>query len=188
MRDERARGPVEILCREIEFPFAAGMENPRIIVAFTRKLVLVIADMRFQDDALKDVLVRGGPSAGSGELLDKVLDMINGGDIAAMVEQCAGLHYLAHQLNPEEAYPTDHLIDMLSSCISAIRFGCDTSKFGGSRHAASAAQHVWSQHYGVTLFDGHTPRWEKDWARHILTEALVTMALPVTKGADEESI
>ncbi len=180
-------GSVETLCREIEFPFKRGMETPLIIVAFTRQLVLEIADMRSQEQAINGILRQQqlGPSTGSGELLDRVLDMLNCGNVESMVEQCAELHHLAHELNPEDAYPTDHLIDMLSSCVSAIRFGCDPKDALSSRHAADAAQHVWKYRYGVKLFDRLTPRWEKDWSRHMLTEALVAMALPATKGADE---
>jgi hypothetical protein len=178
-----ARGPVRVLCDEIGFQFSPGMENPRLLVAFIRTLVLEVAEIRDLAERLKDVLGRDGPSAGSGQMLNKVLDMLNGGDVVAMVEQCAGLHELAHQLNPDDAYPTDHLIDMLSSCVSGIRFGCDTGRWGvGSRHAAEAAQHVWGRKYGVSLFDAHTPRWQHDWTRHKLREALISLAFPPAIG------
>lgn len=185
----RRRGSVETLCHEIEFPFTPGMENTRILIAFTKRLVLEVAQMRYQAEAIKGVLRREGPSVGSGELMDKVLDTLNGPDVSVMVDQCEGLHELARELNPEDAYPTDHLVDMLASCISAIRFGCEPKRWGvGSCHAAAAGQHVWKQRYGVRLFDQHTQRWEKDWMRRLLTEALVSMALPATMGANEEEL
>lgn len=184
--NERKRGSVEILCREIGFQFSPGMESPRLLVAFVRTLVLEVAEMRDMGEQIKGILRPDGPSDGSGELLDKTLDMLNSGDIAAMVEQCGDLHDLAHRLNPEDAYPTDHLIDMLSSCISGIRFGCEPERWGvGSRHAAAAAQHIWGRKYGVRLFDRHTPRWQSDWALHKLQEALVMLAFPPTMGGNE---
>lgn len=183
---QRARGSVEILCREIGFQFSPGMENPRLLIAFVRRLAIEVAEMRWQQGAIAARIGGDAPSGGSGELLDKVLDMLNGDDVVAMVGQCAELHDLAHCLKPEDAYPTDHLIDMLVSCVSAIRFGCDPGRWGvGSRHAAEAAQHVWGQRYGVALFDQHTPRWENDWARNKLQEALIALAFPPSKGPDE---
>jgi len=186
---ERLKGSVEILCHEIEFPFSPGMETPRVIVAFVRQLVLEVAEMRWQSEAVKGVLRRDGPSIGSGKLLDAALDMLNGDDPQIMVERCAYLHAIADDFNPEDAYPADHLIDMLSSCISEIRFGCEAGCFGiGSRHAAEAAQQVWKHRYGVRLFDQLTNRWQKDWARDVLIRALTQMALPPTKGFDEQPL
>jgi hypothetical protein len=92
-----------------------------------------------------------------------------------MIASAALVHNLCHELNPEDAYPTNHTIDMLSSCASAIRFGLE--KPCRSRHAADAAGHIWKQRYGLRLFDSFTPAWQKDWTRVQLQEAILRLAL-----------
>src|SRR5258708_1151437 len=92
---KRERGSVENLCREIGFEFTLGMENPRLLMGFVKRLVLEVAEMRWQAESIAEKITGcGAPSTGSGDLLDKVLDMLNGDDVSAMLEQCARLPHL----------------------------------------------------------------------------------------------
>jgi hypothetical protein len=119
------------------------------------------------------------PSESSGVVLDRVRAML---DCPSLVERdrlCHELHMFIDEVNPDDAYPTDHLIDMLNSCVSAARFGLEIPCH--SRHAASAAGHVWEQRYGITCQDGHTSRWKKDWARAKFQDALVLLWLSSLK-------
>lgn len=158
---KRPQGPVEILCKEIGYPFDKRLEKPDVLVAFVRVLVSHVAQMRALQEQIKDVTGKA-PSAGSAEVLARTLDMLAANDPETLIPKAAAVHELSDELNPDEAYPTDHLIDMLSSCASAIRFGLEVPCH--SRHAAEAANHVWKRLYGVSLFDSFTPAWEKDWA------------------------
>ncbi len=96
-------------------------------------------------------------------------------DHDAMICRAAEAHAFIREVAPEDAYPCDHLIDMLSSCVSAIRFGLE--KPCHSRHAAKAANHIWKHKYGVKLFDNFTPAWQKDWSRAMLQEAILSLAI-----------
>ena len=93
----------------------------------------------------------------------------------ALIDGAAEVHSFIHEVEGSEDGPCDHLIDMLSSCVSAIRFGLE--KPCHSRHAAAAASHIWKHLYGVSLFDSFTPEWEKDWARAQLQEAILRRAI-----------
>lgn len=168
-----SKGPVRILCDEIGFPFDHRFERVDLFVSFVRELVAEIDHARM---IAAHVAKMGGkgPSEGSAEVLALargMTDPVN--TIADLRATAEAVHDLAHELNPDEAYPTDHLIDMLSSCASAIRFGLEEPC--RSRHAASAADHVWKQIYGVSRFDEHTPEWRKSWARAKLISALVSL-------------
>ena len=89
-----------------------------------------------------------------------------------MIDEAAKVHDFIHSVSSDEDYPCDHLIDMLSSCVSAIRFGLEKPCF--SRHAASAATHIWRHRYGVTLEDEFTYGWAKDWTRAMLQTPAIT--------------
>lgn len=169
--EKREEGPIEILCKEIGYRFDTRMEAPAVLVAFVRVLVGQVATMRRMADSLTK-FTGNAPSTDSATVLSRVEDML-AGDPRSMIPVCAELHHLCHELNPDEAYPTDHLIDMLSSCVSAIRFGLECPC--RSRHAASAAQHIWKHVYGVSLFDNFTPNWEKDWIRAQLQDAILSL-------------
>jgi len=166
----RKQGPVEALCREIGFPFDYRLERPDVFVAFVRELVGEIADQRDMAERIAH-LTNKPPSEGSAEVLALAVAML----AEPTEERAAAVHDAADVLNLEDRVPTDHTIDMLVSCASAIRFGL-VDKFGlESRHAAEAANHVWKQVYGVSRFDSATPAWEKDWARQKLTSALISL-------------
>jgi hypothetical protein len=155
---EREKGPVEILCKEIDFRFERHMEAALILVAFVRVLVSEVADIRQMHASIAGIT--------------KTLTLA---DPDAMICRAAEAHAFIRGVAPEDAYPCDHLIDMLSSCVSAIRFGLE--KPCHSRHAAQAANHIWKHKYGVSLFDNFTPAWQKDWARAMLQEAVLSLAL-----------
>jgi hypothetical protein len=145
-----------------------------------RVLVSEIDEMRTLVGAIA-LLTGKPPSEASGIVLERVRALL---DCRSLVERdrlCAELHRFIDEVNPDEAYPTDHLIDMLNSCVSAVRFGLEIPC--RSRHAASAAGHVWEQRYGVTCQDAHTGRWKKDWARAKFQDALVLLWLSSLTGA-----
>src|ERR1700678_1534394 len=143
------RGPVRILCDEIGFRFDERLEQPAVLIAFVRELVREIAFEREIGVRSKGFVVGPGPSEASGEVLALAEKMLSEGTR----ESAAAVHDAAHVWNPEDG-PCDHLIDMLSSCASALRFGLETPCH--SRHAAAAASHVWGRLYGVSRFDGYT--------------------------------
>lgn len=91
--------------------------------------------------------------------------------VADLIDGAEKVHDLCHEWNPEETYPTDHLIDMLSGCASAIRFGLETPC--RSRHAAGAAAHIWEQRYGIRLQDELSSAWRKDWSRTQFQRAVI---------------
>lgn len=162
------KGPVRTLCEEIGFPFDPRLERRDVFVAFVAALVEEVRGKRY----IAEQLVRAGcpaPSEGSATVLALTDAMLADPSEAT----ASAVHDACWRLNPEGAYPTDHLIDMLSSCASAIRFGLEEP--WRSRHAAAAANHVWKQVYGVSRFDSATGAWEKDWARQKLVGALISL-------------
>ena len=171
----REKGPVEILCKEIGFRFLPAMESPDMLVAFVRSLVSEVADMRDIQDRIAHV-THQPPSEGSNIVLGTAEAALRQTDIAEMIRLAAEVHALADQYNPEDTYPTDHLIDMLSSCASVIRFGLEFPCH--SRHAAFAADHIWKCKYGISLFDQYTSNWRRDWARAKFEEAMLSLIAP----------
>ena len=99
--------------------------------------------------------------------------MIGGLGTDDLISKAAAVHDFVHTTGNDEAYPCDHLVDMLSSCASAIRFGLEVPC--RSRHAAEAANHIWKRVYGISLFDSFTSNWCHDWTRAKLTEALIQL-------------
>ncbi len=176
---KREEGPVEILCKEIDFHFDNELERVDLFVAFVSVLVAEISKMRNMQDQLADV-TGVAPSDNSAEALRLAKKMLAEQEIDGLIEKAAALHDFSHTANPEDAYPTDHLIDMASSCASAIRFGLETPCH--SRHAASAADHIWKRVYGIGLFDHISSRWRKDWARIKFQEAIISLT-PIRKCA-----
>lgn len=188
---ERVCGPVEVLCREIDFAFDARMERDDLLIAFVSELVGEVGHLRGVQAAIAD-LTGEPPSEESSPLLDLALSMVAldlGLSRAARERIATSIHDRSHEVNPDDpGHSCDHLVDMLSSCASAIRFGLE--KPCRSRHAAEAASHVWKHKYGVSLFDGNTPRWQREWARAKLQSALLSLLSPTTAssvGADGEA-
>lgn len=167
---ERERGPVEILCKEIDFRFDSRMETTEIFVSFVGVLVETVATMMAWQTKLAEVVTVGQPTDAAVEMLARVRRML-----AAQPEDMIQLSALAHEYNDafvsDDEYPADHYTDMLSSCVSAIRFGMEKPCM--SRHAASAADHIWRQRYSVKLFDNFTSNWQRDWTRAQMQEAIL---------------
>lgn len=176
--NEREKGPIEILCKEIDFPFDRRLEHPSILVAFVAVLVSSIASMRYTQEKVAEMTGGKMPSADSEAVLGRVLEMLASTDYDLLTGKAAEVHTFIHSVYSDEAYPCDHLIDMLSSCVSAIRFGLE--KPCHSRHAAAACSDVWKQVYNIRQFDRYTPKWEHDWARAQLQEAIMLRMQPVT--------
>jgi hypothetical protein len=173
-------GPVRHLCDEINFPFDKRLERWEVLVAFVRGL---IAEVSVERDMAERITKYAGkpPSEGSAEVLALADDMLAAETAAEAVSRSKVVHDACWRLNPDEAHPTDHLIDMLSSCASAIRFGLEAPCH--SRHAAAAADHVWKHLYGVSRFDSHTPAWQHDWARKNLLSAIIGL-LPQSEASE----
>lgn len=169
--DKPAKGPIRILCDEIGFAFDDKLETTEMLLAFVSVLAGHVDSMRY----IKSYCVKLGGEAVSDEsakVLEMVAAVLATNDFDSLKDKCADIHNYIHTVAPDDAYPCDHLIDMLSSCVSAVRFGIE--KRCHSRHAADAAQHVWKQLYGISLFDSHTPAWEKEWARAQLQTAILS--------------
>jgi hypothetical protein len=174
MSMDRERGPVEILCREIGFKFHRSMETEEIFVAFVGVLVEHIDEMRAMQMEIGPLTVSGAlPSPESGEMLVAAKEMLTAPN---KIERAAQIHLMFD--NPDDA-PCDHMIEMLSSCASAVRFGLETPC--NSRHAADAAGCIWKQKYGLRLFDSFTNEWQNDWARAQLQTAILRLALATPK-------
>lgn len=174
-RGDKERGPVRILCDEIGFPFDERLERDDVLIAFVSELVSEVE--RSRDLEVVSCRFTGKlPSAESGNALALAKNMVAtdlGLSHEARMRVASALHDLSYEVNPDDATSCDHLVDMLSSCASAIRFGLDTAC--RSRHAADAADHVWKQTYGVSRFDRMTPAWRKDWARQKLQSAIISL-------------
>lgn len=178
------RGPVELLCREIKFPFVRRMENRRIFMRYVSTLIAHIAHERHSHEAISKIIgldARGNPmdapSDNSVEAIRRAQEMVSdySEDAKIAINNAAQLHMYCHDMNPEDAHPTDHYIDMVSSCASAVRFGLEIPCH--SRHAAEATRHVWSKKYGIRLEDENTRDWWKTWACRQLQDAILSLAL-----------
>lgn len=184
------RGPVQILCREIGFRFERRMETTALFIAFVAALVEVIEEMREGQVRLSFLLkphlgappTYPAPSDNSGEVMSRVKTLLADAP-THIIAAAAEVHNFIHEVMPEDTYPTDHYIDMLSSCVSALRFGLERPC--NSRHAAEAANHIWGRRYGVSLFDSFTPSWQKEWARAQLQAAMLNLISPQTVGGDQ---
>ncbi len=181
---EREKGPVEILCKEVGFRFGRHLETQPIFVSFVTVLVSQIADIRGMQARIAEIpgIVAAShpmPSDDSGEVLRRVQNLCSLGALAqtkqTMIDGAAEVHSFIHEVAPDNAYPCDHLIDMLSSCVSAIRFGLEVPCH--SRHAAEAASHIWRKRYGLTLEDEFTWAWAKDWTRAQMQDAISRLVL-----------
>lgn len=174
---EREKGPVEILCKEIDFRFDRQMESQALFVSFVSGLVREVDEMREWRKRIADIpgVLEESPSDDSGEVLLRACEMLAVRGREALIAEAANIHHFISQVEGPEDGPCDHLIDMVSSCVSAIRFGLETPCH--SRHAAEAANHIWRKKYGVRLEDQFTPAWQKDWARAKLQEAILRLAL-----------
>lgn len=169
----RTMGPVAILCKEIGYHFDERLESEIIFLGFVAVLVSHVSHMRQMATRLTKVTGKI-PSLDSAEVLLRVERLLSA-RTPQIVEQAAEIHNFIDEVAPDDMYPCDPLIDMLSSCVSAVRFGLTPPC--NSRHAAEAASHVWQRLYGVSCMDSLTPNWEKDWARAQMQEAILRLAI-----------
>jgi hypothetical protein len=162
-------GPIELLCKEIGIEFDKKLETVDMVVAFVSVLVSEIAHLRWIDE-------KCGPKTGkpptdnSAKAILLMREVLTRSDRELLINGAASVHDLVHTVNPDEG-PCDHVVDMISSCASAIRFGLE--KPCRSRHAADAASHIWKHVYGVQLFDGFTAKWQREWSRAKFQQALI---------------
>ena len=161
------KGVIQILCEEINATYTKEMESAGVLGAFVSVIVGEIDEMVAIDQHLTkfggDVVSTEAVNAL--EAVKKLL--IFSTDREQLIKRADKAHMLTYV--PDEG-PCDHYIDMLSSCVSAIRFGLEAPC--RSRHAAEAANHVWRYRYGITLLDRHSNGWGKKWARSKFYEAL----------------
>lgn len=169
----KEKGPIEILCDEIDFRFSRKMERVDLLVSFVSVIVGHVGDMRMTQEAISE-MTGHSPSDESAIFLGKVNDLLKLNDRQGLIDGASEIHSYSHGLGLEEAYPCDHLIDMLGSCVSAIRFGLEVPCH--SRHAASAANHVWERAYGISRFDQYTSNWKNDWVRSQMQNAISNLA------------
>ena len=160
------KGPIEILCDEIGYGFTSNQERPEVLVAFVKVLVGHIRDMRGWQTRIAP-LTKVPPSKASGDILERVEAVLCHTDLDVMTELAREAH--RHPIFRDDHH-SDHLSDMLGSCLSAIQFGLEQPC--QSRHAAEAADHIWKIKYGVSLFDKFTNGWSKDWACAQLRDAM----------------
>ena len=162
-------GPIDILCKEIGYRFRPRMETPIMLRAFVTQLVSDIEDIRHHQRFMAS---HGGkpPSSAADEVFNRVALMLGQSDIDGLIRLAEEAHDYIHTVHSEEG-PCDHLIDMLSSCVSAIRFGLERPCH--SRHAASAAKHIWRLRYGITLEDTLTIEWSNAYCRDVLERAML---------------
>jgi hypothetical protein len=170
------RGPVRILCDEIGFPFDRRLEREDLFIAFVAQLVEEIGESRYLAERIGPYTGKP-PSEASAGVLDVARAMVSrdlGLSRAARLGLTRTIHGRSDEINPDDpTHSCDHVVDMLSSCASAIRFGLEWPCH--SRHAAEAANHVWKHVYGVSRFDGNTPSWQHEWARSKLQAAIISL-------------
>jgi hypothetical protein len=161
------RGPYQILCEEIGARYFDHINEEEALVSFVRVLVDVIShdmDIKEQIEPMTGVT----HSEISHTILVMTKDALQRDGSEAIIKKCSEIHnWIWSKLGDEHC---DHEVDMLNSCVSALRFGLE--KPCKSRHAASASNHIWKKHYRVGLFDTFTSGWQKEWARAQLDKAI----------------
>lgn len=160
------KGPVQILCTEIGAVFTDNMETTATLVAFVSVLVAEVEQMMETADTISDLTGKPVSPASKGAL-GLVKRLLSVSCRAELIEGAAKIHYAMHL--PDEGFIDPH-VSMLNSCTCAIRFGLETPC--NSRWPAEAASHIWKKKYGVSLFDHHSNKWGKQWARDKFYEAL----------------
>lgn len=160
------KGPIEILCGEIGASFIKRMENIPVLVAFVGVLVEEIEVMARTVNRVAHLTGESVPTE-TEEAFGLVKNMLNVSEREQLIESASKVHNTVYV---DDEGPCNHYIDMLSSCISAIQFGLERPC--RSRHAAAAANHIWSRKYGITLFDNHSNAWGKQWTKEKFYEAL----------------
>lgn len=176
------RGPVRILCDEIGFQFDQRIERPDVLIAFVRELLAEVQEQHNLSVSVARYTSKKPPEE-TADALALAWVMV-ASPLREILSVAAAVHDLSHQLNPDDTYPTNHTIDMISSCASAIRFGLESPC--ASRHAAEASNHVWKHVYGVSRFDRNTPAWQHEWARSKLHSAIISL-LPAEARTAAES-
>lgn len=174
---DRESGAIEILCKEIGYPFDKRLERVEVLVAFVLVLVEHIGDMARTQASLAGIAASVvAPSEECLTVHSRVLATLEFRTRARLIEEAAKIHDFIHTFFDDEGVSgrTDHLTDMLSSCVSAIRFGLETPC--QSRHAASAANHVFDQLYDLRLEDKLSREWQKEWSRIQLAEVVLRIA------------
>ena len=170
---EPQEGPIEILCKEIGFRFDKKLESVNTLVSFVSVLVSEISRMRWVDE--KCVPMTGKePTENSAKAITLISEVLSRQDRDLLIKGAAEVHGFVNRVTPDEG-PRDHMVDMVSSCASAIRFGLERPC--RSRHAAAAANHIWQHVYGIRTFDCFTGNWQKEWTRAKLHQAMIERLL-----------
>lgn len=175
-------GVVETLCHEIGYPFDDAMETPHTLVSFARVLFFEVNDMHSWRTMIAERglgEVQGFNTSEAADAFKAVREFLEN-PLVDRERRCAELHN-GVLCQPDDG-PCNRFIEMLSSIVSAIRFGLEFPC--RSRHAAHAADHIWSVKYGISLFDNYTPHWSKDYARRLLAKALTA---PIQVGTTPEA-
>jgi len=115
------KGPIETLCKEIEFRFNPILERDELLVAFVSELVSELGEMRGLQAMLASCAGSKPPSGASAELLAKTHALLSLPPSPEMIEEACAVHNFIDRVVSDDDYPCDHLIDMLSSCVSADR-------------------------------------------------------------------
>ena len=163
------RSAIQILCDEIGADYFKEFEGMQVLVSFVSVLVDEIGD-KMETDRIIAHLTGINTSVKAGECLNIVKSLLLITDENKMIDECAKAHLTVTVHDPS---PCDHYVDMLSSCVSALRFGLE--KPCQSRHAAEAASHIWKHKYNIGLFDEHSSRWQKDYSNAMLKKAIARL-------------
>jgi len=172
MREKKQRGVIQVLCEEIGVNYISSLETDKVLIEFVSVLVGEIEDMIWTSNQIAHLTDNPVSKDASNALkaVQEILCLSSAYDIVgACVVAHSGMCYI------DDEGPCDHYIGMLSSCVSALRFGLEKERPFSSRHAAAAADHVWKRRYGVSLFDKHSNKWGKDWAADKFHEAMANL-------------
>lgn len=129
---DNEKGPIQILCDEIGFHFDRRIETTAILNAFVSVILSHVVDICSTQGIIHKKAGGKAPSQDSAEALRLTWNMLACKDDARLAKLCTEIHDLCHQINPDEG-PCDHLVDMVSSCVSAIRFGIEKQSNGLAR-------------------------------------------------------
>lgn len=161
-----AKGPIEILAREIGADYTAAMERPAVLFAYLRQLLGHI-----EWDA--DIGKRCGSAISEHfpRLLERTYELCDGAlSVDESIVEAKIIDDLIREVDDDDGWPTDRHLSLLDGILCAVRFGLETPC--RSRWPAEAGNELFKHRYGLTLFDRYTNRWSKEWLQDRFADAL----------------
>lgn len=172
LKRAQEKGPVQILCEEIGYEPDQRLERPELLVSFLTVLTDELAGMVDMHERIRP-FTGGAANTDAAEAIERLRVLLAKAPALADGD-CLNFSLWAHDRTFGEpgGPPCNHMVDIAGSINAALWFSFE-KPWCASRHAASAAGHLWKHKYGVSLFDEHTPKWQNDWIRAQFHEAVL---------------